>query len=189
MTLLALLITALGLSTDAFAAALARGAARPAGTLFGAMKVGAVFGASEGTMCLAGWLLASHFAAVVTLLDHWIALTILSIIGGRMIRAGWLAREAGPAAEPEHKGWGTLFTALGTSVDAAAVGVALAFVEVNVWEAVAAIGTTSLAMSTLGFLIGPHVGRTLGGRAEMVGGAILIALGIGIFIVHTFPLA
>ncbi len=184
MTPAALLATALGLSSDAFAAAVARGGRKPSSSVVGALKVGAVFGLCEGSMCLLGWVLAAQFAVVVTLLDHWLALLILGAIGLRMIHAG-VAGSAPAPATVNRRGLGTVLTALGTSVDAAAVGVALAFIEVDVWAAVATIGLTSFVISSLGYFIGPRVGRRLGRWAEVVGGAVLVTIGVLIFLSHS----
>lgn len=179
-----LALTSLSLSSDAFAAALARGAADPAARSWRAMRVGAVFGLAEGLMCLAGWAmarLAGHWIAAV---DHWIALILLAGIGGLMIRNGLgdEANEAGEAAGPRGLA-GTIVTALGTSIDAAAVGVALALAGGPAWSALA-IGATSFAMASLGYRIGPRVAERLGGMAEIAGGAVLILIGLSIFVSH-----
>ena len=182
---LALILTSLSLSTDAFAAALARGSAAPQSRLPTALKVGAVFGSTEGLLCLAGWLLAHSMAGLITAVDHWVALFLLSVIGGRMVWNGWRGEdddedEAQPRSQTRI---GTVVTAIGTSIDSAAVGVALAFALAPFWIA-GVIGLTSFALSTLGYLIGPRVGERLGGYAEIAGGLVLIGLGISIFTSH-----
>jgi putative Mn2+ efflux pump MntP len=179
---LALVLTSFSLSTDAFAAALARGGAAPKVRLIDALRIGAVFGVSEGAMCLIGWSFAIALADIVTAVDHWIALILLSVIGGRMIREGLSPPdEARPAKR--HTVLGTVLTAIGTSIDSAAVGIALALAGGSAWAALA-IGMTSFAMSSAGYYAGPHLGARLGRHAEIAGGAILIAIGVSIFISH-----
>jgi putative Mn2+ efflux pump MntP len=182
---LALALTSLSLSADAFAAALARGAASPGARSLQALRVGAVFGITEGMMCLAGWSLARIAAGWIEALDHWIALVLLAGIGAAMIRSGLAGEAEAVEAAPAGRGaLGTFVTALGTSVDSAAVGIALALAGAPVWSALA-IGLTSFALSSLGYRIGPKVAETLGRRAEIAGGAVLVVIGVSIFVSHT----
>jgi putative Mn2+ efflux pump MntP len=131
LTFLALLPLALGLSTDAFAASLARGGRERKAQFGAALKSGAIFGTTEGLMCLLGWSAASVFADQIRAFDHWIALVLLLLIGGRMIQEG--LDEDDEDHIPTKTWFGTIVTAIGTSVDSAAVGVALALSGVTVW--------------------------------------------------------
>lgn len=181
---LALALTSLSLSTDAFAAALARGAADPAARTLQALRVGAVFGLTEGLMCLAGWSLARIAAGWITAVDHWVALILLVVIGAGMIRNGLAGEDGGEAVPAGRRGaLGTLVTALGTSIDSAAVGIALALAGAPAWSALA-IGGTSFALSSLGYRIGPKLAERFGRRAEIAGGAVLIGIGVSIFVSH-----
>lgn len=182
-SLLTLIPISLGLSTDAFAASLARGGRARTARLSAAVRSGAVFGLAEGLMCLGGWLAAYVFAEAIRAFDHWIALILLGVIGLRMIREGLSRDEADDPASPTG-GWvGTVVTAIGTSVDSAAVGVALALSGMTVWSALV-IGGFSFTASTIGFLIGPMVGARLGKSAEIGGGVLLILIGCLIFYTH-----
>jgi putative Mn2+ efflux pump MntP len=175
-------LTSLGLSADAFAASLARGAVRRRAGFRYALGNGLLFGSVEGSMCLLGWLLASSIT-LIRAVDHWIALILLCFIGYRMIREALRAEDGD--ASPGHSnqiGW-TLLTAFATSVDSAVVGVALNLAGISAWAALA-VGLTSMGMSTLGFFLGPIAGQALGRRAEVVGGLILIAIGIGLWADH-----
>jgi manganese efflux pump family protein len=183
MNAFALLATSLSLSTDAFAAALARGSAARETRTLAALRVGAVFGLAEGLMCLLGWSLALVMADLIIAVDHWIALVLLVTIGGLMIRNGLAAGGDDEAVAASTGLAATLVTALGTSIDAAAVGIALALAGAPVWSALV-IGLTSFAMAGLGYRIGPRVAERLGGGAEVVGGIVLIAIGVSIFISH-----
>ena len=137
-------------------------------------------------MCLLGWGAASLFADQIRAVDHWIALILLVIIGGKMIREGFESDHEDDDETPRKTGWvGTIVTAIGTSIDSAAVGVALAVASVTAWAALM-IGTFSFVASTVGFLIGPMVGERLGKRAEIGGGVILVLIGISIFVSHVY---
>ncbi len=179
-----LVLTSLSLSTDAFAAALARGASHPGARTPEALRTGSVFGLSEGLMCLAGWSLAQVAESWITALDHWIALVLLGVIGGMMIRNGFSGGDDDAEAAPARATLiGTVVTALGTSIDAAAVGVALAVSGGPVWTALM-VGLSSFLIASLGYRIGPRVGEKLGGWAEIAGGTTLILIGVSIFVSH-----
>lgn len=181
---LALFSLSLSLSTDAFAASLARGACERHRRVSTALASGAIFGAAEGLMCLAGWGLGRVFAQAISALDHWIALVLLTLIGARMIREG--LQPVGEDTPQSRKSLlGTVLTAIGTSVDSATVGVALALAGTGAIAALA-IGTASFAASTAGYLIGPTLGSRFGKRAEIAGGLVLILIGVSIFADHTW---
>tara|TARA_R110001592_G_scaffold210323_1_gene461792 strand:- start:1003 stop:1584 length:582 start_codon:yes stop_codon:yes gene_type:complete len=189
MSFLAVMTIAFGLSADAFAVSLGRGASGRFRTFIPAARMGLMFGASEAAMTLLGFLLAARFADYVTEADHWIALILLGGVGGHMLYEGLFGADDDGAAEtPAPRGkrgiLGNIATVIGTSIDAAAVGVALSVIAVDIWRTVAVIGAVSFAMSTLGLLIGPRVGRMLGRRAEIAGGAVLISIGLYIFYTH-----
>lgn len=179
----ALVATAIGLGTDAFAAALARGGLERRSGILPAVRVGAVFGISEGLMCLAGWALGRSFAGLVTALDHWLALIVLLVIGGRMVREGLGVGDDEEALPVRRTLAGTVWTAIGTSIDSAAVGVALALTGESPLVALA-IGGASFAMSTVGYAIGPMAGQRMGRYAEVVGGVVIALIGMGIFVSH-----
>jgi putative Mn2+ efflux pump MntP len=186
-TIFTLALVCLALSTDAFAAALARGAQQRAQNAAQAIRVGSVFGLSEGLMFLLGWWLAQSVAIYAEAVDHWIALGLLATIGTLMVREGLRPEpDEVPADDaPLHRSTvlGTLLTAIGTSIDAAAIGVAMALAGTSVWLALA-IGLTSFAMSALGYFIGPALGVRFGQRAEIGGGLVLIIIGLSIFYSH-----
>ncbi|MAN81381.1 MAG: hypothetical protein CMM77_03160 [Rhodospirillaceae bacterium] len=190
MSFATVLTIAFGLSADAFAVSLGRGASGRFRTFVSAARMGLMFGASEAAMTLLGFLLAARFADYVTEVDHWIALVLLGGVGGHMLYEGLFGADeqeddAPPAPRGKRSVLGNIATVIGTSIDAAAVGVALSVIAVDIWRTVAVIGAVSFAMSTLGLLIGPRVGRMLGRRAEVAGGLVLIAIGLYIFYSHT----
>ena len=187
MTPGAIAVLSLSMSTDAFAAAVGRGAShRPSWR--SAVKAGAVFGVIEALTPLIGWGLGLIAAGFVQEIDHWIAFGLLSVVGGKMI---WeAARPASPDAAPIRSGpWALIATAVGTSIDAAAIGVGLAFLGANIWIIALSIGLTTFVLTTAGMLIGRSLGARFGKVAELVGGLALIALGTMILLEHLGILA
>ena len=189
MTPLAILVLSLSMSADAFAAAVGRGAAhRPSGKE--AVKAGLVFGAIEATTPVIGWAMGRPAADYVEAIDHWIAFALLGLVGAHMIRESFAPPEAeGDGTSPKKAGKfapkiGLVATAIGTSIDAAAIGVGLAFINANIWIIAAAIGLTTFICTTIGMLIGARIGVRFGKLAERVGGLALIVLGTFILLEH-----
>ena len=189
MSPIAIVILSLSMSADAFAAALGRGAKhRP--TLPQALRSGLVFGVIEAITPLIGFGLGIAAAAFVAAIDHWIAFGLLGAVGGKMI---WEALKPEDEAEEDESAAGKaasrglvalVATAVGTSIDAGAVGVGLALLGENIWLIAASIGATTFALATLGLLIGKAAGTRLGRIVELVGGVALIALGLKILLEH-----
>lgn len=183
-----LLLLALALSMDSFAAALSQGAsARPAPTARGALRMGLAFGTAQAVMPLLGWSFGMAFASVIRQVDHWVAFVLLGLIGGRMVREGLAAGgQREQQARPLASGRALLVLALATSIDAAATGVTLIMLDQHILLACAVIGTITLAMSAVGVLAGKVAGVLIGQRAEVGGGLVLIGLGTKILIEHLF---
>lgn len=188
MSLASNLFIAIGLSADAFAVSVARGASAQTVSMPRALRTGVVFGLVEAGMVLLGWLLGSSFAGLIAGIDHWLALLLLGAVGGHMIHEGLSNGEVelAPAAglSSSNRRLKTLAAAIGTSIDGAAIGVTFAFIDVHIWTAVAIIGGVSFCISAAGTLIGPRVGALLGRRAEVLGGTVLLGIGASIFYSH-----
>ena len=187
MTLLEIFLVGIGLSMDAFAVSICKGLAMPAVNKKQALLIGAYFGVFQALMPLAGWLLGSQFARHVTKLAPWIAFVLLAWIGGSMLRESLSKKEEDEeveAVELRHK---ELFLlAVATSIDALAVGVSFSMVElsVSIGAAAALIGCTTFAISVGGVFVGHIFGARYKNRAEFVGGAILILIGVKILLEH-----
>lgn len=185
MTPLSIAVLSLSMSADAFAAAVGRGAVqRP--TLASAVRAGLVFGVIETLTPLMGWAVGLAAAGFVEQIDHWIAFGLLAIVGGKMV---WEAarrdpNEANPANLPRAGLLALVATAIGTSIDAAAVGVSLAFLGANILVIALSIGLTTFVLATLGMLIGRAAGARLGSIVELIGGLLLIGLGLKILLEH-----
>jgi putative Mn2+ efflux pump MntP len=182
MSPISIALLALGMSVDAFAAALARGASADRMCITKALRSGAVFGAIEAITPVIGWGAGVLAAGFVTAVDHWIAFGLLALVGSRMILEA-LRRPRGEAPAPRSS-WGLVATAVGTSLDAMAVGVSLAFIDANIWVIAAAVGLATFVMATCGTLAGRVVGARFGRIAEALGGLALVMLGSAILHEH-----
>jgi putative Mn2+ efflux pump MntP len=185
MTFTALIFLALAMSTDAFAAAIAKGAALRKPGLPQALRIGLLFGCIETITPLVGWALGSLAADAIRQWDHWIAFVLLLGLGGRMI---WLSFGEDDKEEEEAGGSQNflvlVLTAVATSIDAMAVGVGLAFVDVSIVHAAIAIGISTTVMVTIGVLLGRRLGAAVGRNAERIGGVVLVLVGTTILIEH-----
>ena len=187
MSLLELFLIGIGLSMDAFAVAICQGLSMPKLNLRRGAVIALFFGGFQALMPLAGWLLASHFAASIQGIDHWVAFVLLLMIGGSMLREALGEQEeteAACASEEKLNLRQLLAMAVATSIDALAVGVTFAFLDVSIVPAVSLIGCTTFCISLGGVAIGNFFGSRYEKRAEVVGGIILILLGVKILAEH-----
>ncbi|MBK1885595.1 manganese efflux pump MntP [Marinobacter sp. DY40_1A1] len=184
MNPVALLLLAFAMSTDAFAAAVGKGASLKNPRFSEALRMGLIFGSIEAVTPLIGWLIGKTASSYVDSWAHWIAFALLVALGLHMIY-----ESVRPGAEDiekpsRHSFLKISLTAFGTSIDALAVGVGLAFIDVNIWAAAALIGIATTSMVTLGVMLGRTVGSVLGNRAEAFGGLTLIGVGGWILLSH-----
>ena len=187
MTLLEIFLVAIGLSMDAFAVAICKGLAMPTVNKKQTLLIGAYFGVFQALMPLTGWLLGSQFARHVTKMAPWIAIVLLAWIGGNMIRESLSKKEEDEEVEPAELRHKELFMlAIATSIDALAVGVSFSMVAlaIPIGAAAALIGCTTFAISVGGVFVGHIFGARYKNRAEFVGGAILILIGVKILLEH-----
>jgi putative Mn2+ efflux pump MntP len=183
--LLTTVVLAFSMSADAFAAALGKGAAltRPRLSLSEALRTGVVFGTIESITPVMGWAAGLSASSYITAIDHWIAFALLLAIGTKMIWES--ARGPDARCKPDRHSLKILVaTAIGTSIDAMAVGVTLAFIDGDIVVTALAIGCATLLMATVGILIGRFIGEKFGRIAEAIGGVGLIAIGAKILIEH-----
>ncbi|GAE87157.1 manganese efflux pump MntP family protein [Acetivibrio straminisolvens] len=177
-----LLIIAIGLSMDAFAVAICKGLSMEKMSYRNAVITGCFFGGFQALMPLLGYLLGTQFKDYITSIDHWIAFGLLSIIGINMIKE---ARNTCEVSDDDSFSLRSLtMMAFATSIDALAIGVTFAFLQVNIIPAVTMIGITTFTFSFLGVKIGNVFGAKFQSKAEMVGGFILIAMGCKILFEH-----
>jgi putative Mn2+ efflux pump MntP len=184
---ISIFLLGIAMSTDAFAAAVGKGAAMHKPRFADALRAGVIFGTIEGLTPVIGWLLGLAAAKYITAWDHWIAFTLLGLLGLHMIYAGLKPESEGGATNAAKRGhgfWSLAATGLATSIDAMAVGVGLAFLDVNIGIVALVIGLSTLVMVTLGVMLGRFLGSLAGKRAEIVGGFMLIAIGAVILYEH-----
>lgn len=177
-------VLALAMSTDAFAAAISKGAALKQARLRQALRTGLIFGVIETLTPLVGWGLGTLAAGYVQAWDHWIAFTLLAVLGAKMLHEGLSSAEAEDEKADEHSFWVLAVTGFATSIDAMAVGAGLAFIDANIVVTAAAIGLSTFVMVTIGVMLGRGLGAVVGKRAEALGGVILIAVGAAILYEH-----
>ncbi len=183
MGIFELLFLAVGLAMDAFAVSVCKGLSAKEYRLRHSLTAGAYFGGFQALMPLLGWLLGSQFESVIKSIDHWIAFGLLGLIGANMVREAFgKAEEVNASFSPKAM----LPLAVATSIDALAVGVTFAFLDVNIWLAVALIGGVTFAISAAGVKVGNVFGARFQSKAELAGGIILILLGVKILIEHLF---
>lgn len=186
MTPATMTVLALGMSVDAFAAAIGKGAALDRPRLGEAVRTGVVFGAVEAVTPVLGWMAGMAAAAHAQAVDHWIAFLILAVVGARMIlESRRNANDSGSQRPRRHGLLVLLATAIGTSLDAMAVGVTLAFMDADIRIAAVAIGFATAVMVTIGMLLGRYLGGRFGRAAEALGGVVLMLVGTKILLEHT----
>lgn len=182
MSLWELFVIAVGLSMDAFAVSVCKGLTVKRPSAGQCLTAGAWFGGFQALMPLLGWLLGKQFEGFITSVDHWIAFALLGLIGGNMIREALSGGE--DAQDASFAPRVMLGLAVATSIDALAVGVTFAFLQVNIAAAVLFIGAVTFTLSSAGVRLGGVFGGKLGSSAEIVGGAILILMGLKILLEH-----
>lgn len=182
MNLLMLLILAIGLSMDAFAVSICKGLAMKRAEIGKALTVGLWFGGFQALMPILGYFLGTQFKAQITSIDHWIAFILLGLIGLNMVKEGCEEEEECQDASLAVKEMFLL--AVATSIDALAVGITFAFLNVEIFSAAAIIGVCTFFLSACGTEIGNLFGAKYKSKAELAGGILLILLGIKILLEH-----
>jgi putative Mn2+ efflux pump MntP len=184
MNLASTALLAFAMSTDAFAAAIGKGAALHKPRLSEAIRTGAIFGMIESLTPVIGWALGIVAAQYIADWDHWIAFGLLCGLGLMMIKNGITAIESEGTRPDKHSFALLAITAFATSIDAMAVGVGLAFLDADIISTAAAIGLATTLMVTTGVMLGRFLGAVAGRRAEILGGFILIGIGSIILVEH-----
>ena len=192
MDIVTLLLTAVGLSMDAFAVSIGNGILLGRATPSQTCRVAGAFGLFQGMMPMIGYLIAGLFAGQIVAIDHWVAFGLLAFIGGKML---WEALRGGEeAVEGDPTQWGTLLLmAVATSIDAMAVGVTMALGRTGLlapWYGYlvccAVIAAVTFGFCLVGVQLGCHTGNRYGKRAEVAGGIVLIGIGLKILYEHLF---
>ena len=172
-----LFLLAVGLSMDAFAVAVCKGLALKTLKWPQALTVGLWFGGFQALMPLLGYYLGAQFRDAVNAYAGWVAFGLLTLIGGNMIREAVFEKD-GPETDGALSPRSMLPLAVATSIDALAVGITFAFLDVKIFPAITLIGCTTCVLSMLGVKVGSLFGAKYEKKAEILGGVILILLGL-----------
>ena len=175
-----------GLSMDAFAVALCKGLNMKKVNYVHTVIIALFFGGFQAVMPLLGWFLGKNFESYIKSVDHWIAFALLAYIGGKMAYEAIKGDdEDETSAEGDKLDLKELtIMAIATSIDALAVGITFAFLQVSIVSSVTIIGITTFVLSIIGVMIGNRFGMKFKSKAEIAGGIILILIGLKILLEH-----
>ena len=184
--LLTLLFIGVGLAMDAFAVSVCKGLSMRKVNKKQCFVIALFFGGFQAIMPLLGWLLGMQFESYITQIDHWIAFVLLVFIGGKMIKEALQKEEVVEVKEmdPPLDLKEMLLLAIATSIDALAVGITFAFLQVPIGEAITIIGLETFVISIVGVYVGNFFGNRYKKKAELVGGIILVLIGVKILLEH-----
>jgi putative Mn2+ efflux pump MntP len=184
MSLFIIFLIAVSLSMDAFAVSVSNGIAL--GNISGkdTLRTGVFFGFFQFMMPVVGWILGTSVKAYIEAIDHWIAFGLLLFIGGNMIKEALSGEEE--EGEISLSSGKLAIQAVATSIDALAVGISFAMLNVNIFYAAAIIGVVCFLISVMGCRLGRKIGTMLKEKAELAGGVVLIGIGLKILIEHLF---
>lgn len=181
-----LVLIAVSLSMDAFAVALCKGLCMKHINYKHAGVIALFFGAFQALMPLIGWFLGKQFEQYITPIDHWIAFVLLGYIGGKMIWDALHEDNEGQACDIEERLdlKELLVMAVATSIDALAVGITFAFLQISIVPSVCTIGLITLCLSFAGVIVGNRFGNKFQSKAQLAGGTVLVLIGLKILMEH-----
>ncbi|HET6494714.1 MAG TPA: manganese efflux pump MntP family protein [Thermoleophilia bacterium] len=184
MAPLTLIGIAIGLAMDAFAVAIGAGLTLGHVDARQTFRLAWHFGLFQAFMPILGWLAGLTVASWIAPIDHWIAFGLLAVIGGKMIYEALRHGDEERSRADPTKGWSLVLLSIATSIDALAVGLSLALLDVPIWYPAIVIGLVAGGFTAVGLHLGKRFGALLGRRMEIVGGVILIGIGLRILIEH-----
>lgn len=183
MTLAEMILIAIGLAMDASAVSLAAAAAGFASDGRAVFRLSFHFGLFQFLMPVIGWYMGIRFVSIFESVDHWIAFFLLLFVGGRMIYES-LDNTAEVRKQDPSRGITMVMLSVATSIDALAIGLSLAVLNVNIWKPAVLIGVITTGLSYLAIKLGKKAGIIFGKRMELVGGLVLIGIGTKILLSH-----
>lgn len=184
MGIVELFLIGVGLSMDAFAVAICKGLNMRRFNILHGLIIACFFGGFQALMPLLGWLLGSQFESYITSIDHWIAFILLGFIGFNMIKEALGEQDDQPCSCSGLDLKELFLLAVATSIDALAVGITFAFLQIDILPAITLIGCTTFILTFAGVIIGHQFGSRYERKAQIVGGAILILIGLKILLEH-----
>lgn len=183
-SIISILIIAIGLSADCFAVAVSGGISMTRISSWQMLRVSLSFGLFQALMPVIGWIVGKTFVDLIASFDHWLAFALLVIIGGRMIYEAFHHDKSDRKKTDISKGFALLILSVATSIDALAVGLTFAFINVNILIASLIIGVVASTITWIGFHAGKLASSAMGKHAELAGGIILTGIGIRILLTH-----
>ena len=185
MNFITIIIIAIGLAMDAFAVSIASGVTLKRFKARPALRVALFFGGFQALMPVLGWLAGTSFQHYIAAFDHWVAFGLLTFIGGKMIYESFLIEKTENNCDPNNLA--TVFIlAIATSIDALAVGLSFAVLNIQIIQPVIIIGVITFLLSLLGVYLGGKFGSLFENKIELIGGIVLIGIGFKILIEHLF---
>jgi len=185
MDFFVILIIAIGLAMDAFAVSLGIGTSQQSNYPRARFRLAFHFGLFQFLMPILGWAAGIKILPFISSVDHWIAFILLAYVGINMIRSGLNKEEKSYLNDPS-KGKTLVLLAIATSIDALAVGLSLAMLNIQILAPAIIIGIVTFAISMLGLFVGNLLGKKFGKQMEILGGVLLIGIGLRILISHLF---
>jgi len=183
MSFIEILLIAVGLAMDAFAVSLGAGTTGRSRGRRAAFRLSFHFGLFQAVMPAVGWLLGRGIVSRIAVFDHWAAFALLALVAFRMIRSG-LGDGDDDSGDDPSRGASLVMLSVATSIDALAVGLGLAFLDVEIWYPCVVIGIVTAALSLCGLRLGSRLGDRFGKRIEIAGGVILLGIGAKILCDH-----
>jgi manganese efflux pump family protein len=183
MSFITIIILAVGLGVDAFSVAIGIGAVNDKKSWAPVLRLAAAFGIFQFIMPIIGWLAGLTVVEIIASFDHWIAFTLLALVGGKMIREGF-EKESDEEKPDQTRGWPLFLLSIATSIDALAVGFSFSILKVPVFFPALIIGVVCFFMTVTGMLFGNVLAKLFGRKVEIFGGLVLIAIGVKILIDH-----
>ena len=186
MQLLTIILISFGLAMDAFAVSLGIGTAGQIENRRGKLRLAFHFGIFQAGMTALGWLIGDSVIRYVEKIDHWIAFLLLAYVSYNLIRSG-LKENCQAFNQDPSTGKILVLLSVATSIDAFAVGLTIALLNVPVLLSVWMIGLVAFGLSAIGLMAGARLGQNFGKRMEIVGGLILLGIGVQVIVTHIFP--
>ena len=184
MSFVEILLIGIGLSMDAFSVSICKGLTTKKFSWKIALTCGLWFGFFQALMPVIGYFLGAQFQQYIEAFDQWIAFGLLFLIGANMICEALTEKDSDDSgiAHNDTPVKTMLLLAIATSIDALAVGISFACIQVRIWSSVLIIGVTTFLFSIIGVKIGNVFGSKYEKSAEIVGGIILILIGLKILL-------
>jgi manganese efflux pump family protein len=184
MSVLSIVLISIGLGTDAFAVAIGTGMILGTPPMGALLRMSFAFGLFQFLMPVLGWTAGMSVSAYVSRYDHWVAFFLLVFVSGKMILDAFRHEDKIIRNDPT-RGMTLLLLSIATSIDALAVGLSFALLNVDIVYPSAIIGIIAFIMTWIGMIFGDRLGKLFGRKVEIIGGLILMGIAAKILMEHT----